>query len=188
MGSSAVARVLLPILLIGCAQPSTPDPLPASACELGRYADFIGRFEVVTITPGRDSNGLADATVALVEPLIARPMNDTRTLPTDGPIERLRNARPGDRLITKLAIPPSATVVTGSPLVLFLAYSTRFETWADASAQGVFVSDAGKWMNGLVYANGLTEMELLAESARGAELSRSGTPPCDATPSADGGR
>ena len=55
--------------------------IPLSACELGRYADFVGRFELVSRQRAVGSDGLVEATLSLREALIARRPNDVRVSP-----------------------------------------------------------------------------------------------------------
>ena len=92
----------------------------------------------------------------------------------------------------KLALDPPAAPV-GTTIVAFLGDSSRFSTWADLAAQGVFVETDRGWVNGVRYeAAPLSEAALLAEANRGAALPVSGTPPCEAEPAsrdagADGG-
>lgn len=174
------------VLACSCAEQPKPSHPPTSliqlsACELGRYSDYVGRFEVVALKAGTDEFGLTPCTLRLSQVLVARPANDSRSFAGDSPVEALRGAKAGAEISAKLALPADAKIAVGARLVGFLTYSSAFSTWADYNSQGVFVENSGKWSNGLGYAGSaaISEMELLAEATRGSTLSRAGGSPCD---------
>lgn len=183
-------RVSTFMFVVSCANGSSPSQQPSvsrnslSVCELARYADYVGQFEIRSAV---GAEALKSSTLRLVKPVIVNPPNEsTWVLPeavssARGPeVTKLRALRAGDELSAQLELPPGARV--GTLVTVFLSYSTVYKVWADINGQGVFFKNSqGMLENSVIYqgSNAVTELEFTSEMDRGSRLSRTGSPHCD---------